>query len=266
MFSASSAGPPGPGGVLQLPSATPAPPAGGPPLPPATGVYTEESVRSMVMSLYFPSSSSSSTPPSEANRFLVEFQQQQSAWPICISLLNKFALSSQQKNGSVLLLTPEEECLLYFASQTLATQARAGFPQQIDLLLSVQREASTPISFHEGGLTELARRRNAEKEVFRELRQGLVQLLFSCRHAPQAVVRQLAVALSAALVFGAAGSCADAEPGDAEAKGRTKQGTVLPEIALEEILVALGQKLGEEGAGPLLEVLAALPQEVCGQR
>ncbi|PHJ25500.1 hypothetical protein CSUI_000661, partial [Cystoisospora suis] len=266
MFSASSTGPPGPGGegVQQLPGA--APPPGAPLAPAAGGVYTEDSVRSMVLSLYFPSAGS--TPPAEANCFLVEFQQQQAAWPICISVLNKFALSFQQKNGNLFQLSPEEECLLYFASQTLATQARAGFPQQIDLLLSVQMGTNTS-EFHKGGMTEIERRKNAEKGVFRELRQGLVQLLFSCRHAPQAVVRQLAVALSAALVFGAASSCPQGcEPSDGEIEGggMKQRPPTLPEVALEEILVALGQKLGEEGAGPLLEVLVALPQEVCSQR
>ncbi|PFH34590.1 hypothetical protein BESB_066230 [Besnoitia besnoiti] len=222
---------------------------------PCPPVYTEERVREMVAAFYSPSPISGATPV-QANEFLVEFQQHASAWPVCISFLNQFSLSSPQAAS----LSAGDECLLYFASQTLAAQARAGFPQQLSLLLAGKQPA--------GGAAEAGggRKRHTQivSSIFKELREGLLQLLFACRHAPKAVVRQLAVALSAALVFGACGGGSD-DRGEGDAAGEDTD-ELQEEIALEEILVTLGQKLGEQAAGPLLELLISLPQEVSSQR
>ncbi|KEP64828.1 UNVERIFIED_CONTAM: hypothetical protein HHA_202950 [Hammondia hammondi] len=215
--------------------------------------YTEQNVREMIAAFYSPSGCG--VTPAQANEFLVDFQQHASAWPICISFLNQFAVSSQSSS-----VDTSDECVLYFAAQTLAAQARAGFPQQLSLVLEKKRGADCL-----GGAKD--RQSSAASAVFKELREGLLQLLFSCRRAPKAVVRQLAVALSAALVFGACGggdqACQDR---DVEAGVGGNEEGLKDEIALEEILVTLGHELGEQAAGPLLELLAALPQEVSSQR
>ncbi|RQX73243.1 hypothetical protein TGCAST_202950 [Toxoplasma gondii CAST] len=230
-----------------------APPTPGPSyrssLPPS---YTEQNVREMIAAFYSPSGCG--VTPAQANEFLVDFQQHASAWPICISFLNHFARSSQSSS-----VDTGDECVLYFAAQTLAAQARAGFPQQLSLVLEKKRGGDSL-----GGARE--RHSSAASTVFKELREGLLQLLFSCRRAPKAVVRQLAVALSAALVFGACGGGDQAgQDRDVETGVGNEEG-LKEEIALEEILVTLGHELGEQAAGPLLEFLAALPQEVSSQR
>ncbi|CBZ52408.1 conserved hypothetical protein [Neospora caninum Liverpool] len=218
---------------------------------PASPPYTEQNVREMIAALYSPAAG---VTPVQANEFLVDFQQHASAWPICISFLNHFALSSQSASP----LDASDECILYFAAQTLAAQARAGFPQQLSLVFAER---------HGGALGGCAKeRRNVVSSIFKELREGLLHLLVSCRRAPKPVVRQLAVALSAALVFGACGGSEHGGDRDIEAASGGDDEELKEEIALDEVLVPLGQKLGEQAAAPLLELLAALPQEVSSQR
>lgn len=167
-----------------------------------------------------------------ANEYLTEFQRDPSAWGICISVLNKHAQCQQQ--------TPE---VLHFAAQTLAAQARAGFPQQLSALLHGQ--APSGLSAAVEGSADAAR-------VYAELRDGLLQLVFAFREAPAPVLRQLCVALASALIFGAC-------PTDDVSRCSTGP-------YLKPVLQTLGSNAGRDGFLPLLELLIVLPEELCTKR
>lgn len=215
-------------------------------------VYTEEGVVQMVFVLNSPSTSvqgESST--AAANKYLTEFQRDPSAWGICISILNKHSQLQQQRQQqqqeqpsvSSSCHSPE---VLHFAAQTLAAQARAGFPQQLSALLSTHGSSAAASSSVFCGSVESA------SQVYAELRDGLLQLVFAFRDAPLPVLRQLCVALSSALIFGA--SAGDSAPG-------SERG-----LQLNPVLQMLGRSAGTEGFLPLLELLVFLPEELCTKR
>ncbi|KAL8432054.1 hypothetical protein Efla_003495 [Eimeria flavescens] len=222
--------------------------------------YTEQGVLDMFRCLCDPltclssnsSGSSSSKTTAAANEYLTEFQRHPSSWGICISILNKhsqYQYQQQQQQQHVAAAPPEA---LHFAAQTLAAQARAGFPQQLSALLP----AHAPHGVSKGASLEYQSPADAAR-VYRELRDGLLQLLFNLRDAPLPVVRQLCVALSAALIFGAAAD----EGGGEGAPGAGAQG---PPPPLRPVLQALSA--GEEACLPLLELLIVFPEELSSKR
>lgn len=206
--------------------------------------YTEEGVLQMVRCLNSPPAQREiGSSAAAANDYLTEFQRDRSAWGICISILNKYSHQQQQHSVVASVASPEA---LHFAAQTLAAQARAGFPQQLSALLCEQAPScvSTPVSVVEG----LA----GSSRVYAELRDGLLQLVFAFRDAPRPVLRQLCIALSSALIFGSSPG-ADGAPG----AGGPNLGPVLQ---------TLGRSAGTEGFLPLLELLVLLPEELCTKR
>ncbi|OEH76191.1 hypothetical protein cyc_06986 [Cyclospora cayetanensis] len=210
---------------------------------PHTVEYTEEGVVEMVRCLNSSDACPQGAPTKPtADEYLTEFQRHPSAWSICISILNKHAAPQKPHYGSAVQSAPTE--LLHFAAQTLAAQARAGFPQQLSALLGNQRAAGGSMVVSDDSAVAASR-------VYAELRDGLLQLVFAFRDAPRPVLRQLCIALSSAIHFGAVG-------GD----GSTGSGGPY----LEPVLESLGRQAGTEGFLPLLELLTLIPEELCTKR
>ncbi|KAF8822746.1 hypothetical protein IE077_002792 [Cardiosporidium cionae] len=200
--------------------------------------FTEESVSSVIRALYSKPSSIA-----EANAYLTEFQQHTSAWSICISILNRNAsiiASDVEKNkqsppdplsadsssllsSSWIPVSPTTE-ILFFASQTLCTQAQAGFPQQ--LAITNCPPAAT----------------------FREIRNGLFNLVYNFRFGPKQVLKQLCIATCSCCMFA-----------HEEMEFRN-------ESAINHILTVFGQTVGEEGYELLIEVLTTLAEELFNKR
>ncbi|KAF8823105.1 hypothetical protein IE077_003598, partial [Cardiosporidium cionae] len=199
-----------------------------------------ESVSSVIRALYSKPSSIG-----EANAYLTEFQQHTSAWSICISILNRHAsiiaadvekckeshsdpLISVSSSKSLLSsswtpVSPTVE-ILFFASQTLCTQAQAGFPQQ--LAITNCPPAAT----------------------FREIRNGLFNLVYNFRFGPKQVLKQLCIATCSCCMFA-----------HEEIEFRN-------ESAINHVLTVFGQTVGEEGYELLIEVLTTLAEELFNKR
>lgn len=212
--------------------------------------YTEEGVLEMIRCLNSPAvhQREQGTSIAAANEYLTQFQRAPSAWGICISILNKHAHSQQQHQQQLGAASSVSHEALHFAAQTLAAQARAGFPQQISALLSRQmpQDVSTP------GVSDADFSPDSAR-VYAELRDGLLQLVYAYRDAPLPVLRQLCVALSSAVIFG----CASGDDG-------APCGGVGPYLG--PVLQTLGHSAGTEGFLPLLEVLTFVPEELSTKR
>ncbi|CDJ47586.1 hypothetical protein, conserved [Eimeria brunetti] len=212
--------------------------------------YTEEKVVEMVRSLNLPACANGGQASAEyANAYLTNFQKDPSAWSICISILNKHSHRQHHQEPPSSWFHSVE--LLHFVAQTLAAQARAGFPQQLSALLRAQ--GASAVSAASGGAISV----EAASQVYAELRDGLLHLVFAFRDAPVPALRQLCIALSSALIFGAS-----AAEGAATAASRMGDGG----LHLGPVLQALGQKAGKDGFLPLLELLVLLPEELCTKR
>ncbi|CDJ34188.1 uncharacterized protein EMH_0088430 [Eimeria mitis] len=214
--------------------------------------YTEEGVVEMVCRLNSPSAArEGGATTSAANEYLTNFQKDPSAWGICISILNKNSHPQQQQQQQLLAPGNRSPEVLHFVAQTLAAQARAGFPQQLSALLRLP--GASAVSAAAGGGTSVG----GASQVYAELRDGLLQLVFAFRDAPLPALRQLCIALSAALIFGASAT---------EGAPIGGPGAVGGGLQLGPVLQTLGQKAGKEGFLPLLELLVLLPEELCTKR
>lgn len=218
----------------------------------AAPTYTEEAVVEMVRLLNSPSfaKEGGAASTAAANEYLTNFQKDPSAWGICISILNRQS-HRQQSQQQLFPAGLHSYEVLHFVAQTLAAQARAGFPQQLSALLRVQ--GASVVAATGAGVDAVG----GASQVYAELRDGLLQLVFAFRDAPLPVLRQLCIALSSALIFGASAT----EGAPTGASGGLGGG-----LQLGAVLQTLGQKAGKEGFLPLLELLVLLPEELCTKR
>lgn len=210
--------------------------------------FTEAGMLQMIQRLHSASNQEEGISLADANDYLTRFQRDPSAWGICINILNSYCNSQQGEQLSPQLLTSTHDTrteVVHFAAQTLAAQARAGFPQQLSAVLPEHENAIT--SAAGPGVNGQA----PFPAAYAALRDGLLHLVFAFRLGPKPVLRQLCIALSSALIFG---TCSG-EDGDSGGG-----------LFLAPVLQALGDVAGAEGFLPLLELLAILPEELCAKR